>query len=31
MQQASTAVEPEWYVRNRIVAPLDYLSRIQRK
>ncbi len=30
-QQASTATEPEWYVRNRIVALLDYLSRIQQK
>jgi mono/diheme cytochrome c family protein len=31
LQQASTAVEPEWYVRNRIVALLDYLSRLQEK
>ncbi len=25
------ATEPEWYVRNRVVALLDYLSRIQQK
>lgn len=25
------AYQPEWYVRNRIVALLDYLSRIQEK
>jgi mono/diheme cytochrome c family protein len=31
LQQASTAAEPEWYVRNRIVALLDYLSRLQQK
>lgn len=31
LQQASTAAEPEWYVRNRIVALLDYLSRMQEK
>lgn len=31
MQQAGTAQQPEWYVRNRIVALLDYLSRIQEK
>lgn len=31
MQQASTAAEPEWYVRNRVVALLDYLSRLQEK
>ena len=29
--QLTTAYEPEWYVRNRIVALLDYLSRIQEK
>ncbi|MBI5718537.1 MAG: c-type cytochrome [Burkholderiales bacterium] len=29
--QAGTAAQPEWYVRNRIVALLDYLSRIQAK
>jgi hypothetical protein len=29
--QAGTATEPEWYVRNRIVALLDYLSRIQER
>jgi mono/diheme cytochrome c family protein len=31
MQQAGTVGAPEWYVRNRIVALLDYLSRIQVK
>ena len=31
MSQAATVSEPEWYVRNRIVALLDYLSRIQEK
>jgi hypothetical protein len=31
LQQASTAAEPEWYVRNRIVALLDYLWRFQEK
>ena len=29
LAQASTAAAPEWYVRNRIVALLDYLSRLQ--
>jgi len=27
----TTAAAPEWYVRNRVVALLDYLSRIQVK
>jgi mono/diheme cytochrome c family protein len=27
----TSANEPEWYVRNRIVALLDYLSRIQER
>jgi len=31
LMQASTAAEPEWYVRNRIVALLDYLARMQAK
>jgi len=31
LAQAGTATEPEWYVRNRIVSLLDYLSRIQDK
>lgn len=31
LQQAVTAQQPEWYVRNRIVALLDYLSRIQER
>jgi mono/diheme cytochrome c family protein len=31
LSQAGTASEPEWYVRNRIVALLDYLSRMQEK
>jgi mono/diheme cytochrome c family protein len=31
LAQLSTASEPEWYVRNRIVSLLDYLSRIQDK
>jgi|APDOM4702015118_1054815.scaffolds.fasta_scaffold04389_3 mono/diheme cytochrome c family protein len=31
MSQAETAFQPEWYVRNRIVALLDYLSRIQER
>jgi mono/diheme cytochrome c family protein len=31
MAQAVTAQQPEWYVRNRIVALLDYLSRIQER
>lgn len=31
MQQAVTAAEPEWYVRGRIVALLDYLARMQEK
>ena len=31
LSQAGTAAEPEWYVRNRIVALLDYLSRMQDK
>ncbi len=30
LQQPATAAEPEWTVRNRIVALLDYLSRLQR-
>jgi hypothetical protein len=30
LQQPTTAAEPEWTVRNRIVALLDYLSRLQR-
>jgi hypothetical protein len=29
--QAGTATEPEWYVRNRIVALLDCPSRIQER
>jgi mono/diheme cytochrome c family protein len=29
MSQPGTEAAPEWYVRNRIVALLDYLSRIQ--
>ena len=31
LAQAVTAQQPEWYVRNRIVALLDYLSRIQER
>ena len=31
LSQAGTATAPEWYVRNRIVALLDYLSRMQDK
>jgi mono/diheme cytochrome c family protein len=31
LAQAGTAAQPEWYVRNRVVALLDYLSRIQAK
>jgi mono/diheme cytochrome c family protein len=31
MAQLATASEPEWYVRNRIVALLDYLSRMQQR
>ena len=31
LSQAITAGEPEWYVRNRIVALLDYLARIQER
>ena len=31
LSQAGTATAPEWYVRNRIVALLDYLSRLQEK
>lgn len=31
MQQAVTAAEPEWYVRGRIVALLDYLARLQER
>lgn len=31
LDQAHTRAAPEWYVRNRIVALLDYLSRIQVK
>jgi mono/diheme cytochrome c family protein len=31
LAQADTAQQPEWYVRNRIVALLDYLSRIQER
>jgi len=31
LRQADTSPAPEWYVRNRIVALLDYLSRIQAK
>jgi mono/diheme cytochrome c family protein len=31
LSQAGTATAPEWYVRNRIVALLDYLSRLQDK
>lgn len=31
LMQAGSAREPEWYVRNRIVALLDYLSRLQEK
>ncbi|HET9821016.1 MAG TPA: c-type cytochrome [Burkholderiaceae bacterium] len=31
LAQAVTAGEPEWYVRNRIVALLDYLSRVQER
>lgn len=31
LSQAGTAQQPEWYVRNRIVSLLDYLSRLQEK
>lgn len=31
LSQAGSMAQPEWYVRNRIVALLDYLSRIQAK
>lgn len=31
LQHPATAAEPEWTVRNRIVALLDYLSRLQQK
>jgi mono/diheme cytochrome c family protein len=31
LQSPSTAGQPEWYVRGRIVALLDYLSRLQAK
>ena len=31
LSQAGTATAPEWYVRNRIVALLDYLSRMQQR
>jgi mono/diheme cytochrome c family protein len=31
MSQTDTAFQPEWYVRNRIVALLDFLSRIQER
>ncbi len=31
LAQAGTAPQPEWYVRNRIVALLDYLSRMQER
>jgi mono/diheme cytochrome c family protein len=31
LAQPGDAAQPEWYVRNRIVALLDYLSRIQAK
>lgn len=31
LQSPATAAQPEWYVRGRIVALLDYLARIQQK
>jgi mono/diheme cytochrome c family protein len=31
LAQAVSAQQPEWYVRNRIVALLDYLSRMQER
>lgn len=31
LAQAGTSQQPEWYVRNRIVALLDYLARIQER
>lgn len=31
LSEPGAATQPEWYVRNRIVALLDYLSRIQER
>ena len=31
LSQPSTATQPEWYVRGRIVALLDYMARMQGK
>lgn len=31
LSQADTAAQPEWYVRGRIVALIDYLDRLQQK